>query len=60
MQADLTTSGWIVQTGESIDWNHQATITSAIKAEYDNTCTCSDCNGADRPDRHYWTGVVIP
>jgi hypothetical protein len=58
MQAKLKTN-WL-GTGTSIDWNHQATITSAIKNEYDNTCTCNDCNGADRPDRHYWTGVVIP
>ena len=58
MQAKLKTN-WL-GTGTSIDWTHQGAITSAIKNEYDNTCTCSDCSGADRPDRHYWTGVVIP
>ena len=55
LQAKLSTS-WGV--GESITWN-QATVTTALKNEYDNKCTCKDCNGADRPDRQYWTGVVI-
>lgn len=44
---------------KSIAWTHQETITSAIKNEYDNKCTCNSCKGADRPDRHYWTDVVI-
>lgn len=56
LQAKLNTN-WI-GTGQSIDWN-KATVTADLKNEYDNTCTCSDCKGADRPDRHYWTGVVI-
>ncbi len=58
MQAKLKTN-WLL-TGTSIDWSYQSSITAAIKNEYDNTCTCKDCNGADRPDRQYWTGVVIP
>lgn len=55
LQAKLSSS-WGV--GESITWN-PATVTTALKNEYDNKCTCKDCNGADRPDRDYWTGVVI-
>ena len=57
MQAKLNTN-WI-GTGQSLDWNYQSTISSVIRDEYDNTCTCNDCKGQDRPDRHYWTGVVI-
>ena len=58
MQGKLNTN--FLGTGTSLDWNHQATITSVIKEEYDSTCTCDDCKGADRPDRHYWKDVVIP
>ena len=55
MQANLKT-GW---NGKSISWNHVTTVSASIKNEYDNTCDCDDCNGAERPDRHYWTDVVI-
>lgn len=56
LQAKLNTN-WI-GTGQSIDWN-KATVTAALKNEYDGACDCKDCDGADRPDRHFWTGVVI-
>lgn len=41
------------------DWTYNSTVTADLKDEYDNACTCHDCNGADRPDRHYWEGVTI-
>ena len=45
-------------TATSIDWN-KSTVTAALKNEYDGPCDCNDCDGADRPDRHFWTGVAI-
>ena len=42
-------------------WSAQKTITSEIKQEYDCVCDCKDlCKGQlDRPDRKFWTDVVV-
>ena len=42
-------------------WSAQKTITSEIKQEYDCVCDCDDlCKGQlDRPDRKFWTDVVV-
>ena len=56
MQGKLNTN-WL-GTGTSLDWN-KSTVTAALKSEYDGPCDCNACDGADRPDRHFWTGVVI-
>ena len=50
-----TALGYVYQ----LNWNYKATITSAIINEYYNTCSCKDCNGADRPDKVYWEGVTV-
>lgn len=56
MQGKLNTN-WL-GTGTSLDWN-KSTVTADLKNEYDGPCDCKPCAGADRPDRHFWTGVVI-
>ena len=55
LQADFT-NAWY--QSKKIGWN-KSDVTASLKNEYDNTCDCSDCDGADRPDRHYWSGVEI-
>lgn len=56
LQAKLNTN-WL-GTGTSIAWN-KSTVTASLKSEYDGPCDCKACDGADRPDRQFWTGVAI-
>lgn len=57
MQGELKTN--FLGTGTALDWK-KSTVTAALKNEYDGPCDCKACDGADRPDRHFWTDVVIP